>query len=1647
MITSSLPMSSLIVNAGTDGTPGSTGSYGIGDENWMYNYDDAIVMRIAASSITDSTDVDSMACEKVRYGNGDSNMKNKNAAMHYYPILIRAEDGSYSNVPFQNSGNWSSYSSVRADMTSATVRTAVSSGITWREGHCREFFNMTNYTYMPATQVRGLDMSANGCSSKSVYLEDAIKRVLTLKDKGKIREQDVIDFWYFYTRIAAIASNSDTGSGSNPYTTGMSNYINSVFINDTNAVLKSNTSKQMVQSGYMVALYAIYGDSAIRAFTGDDFKVRTGSEYTNRLWCNGYKSFVFEKCWTGLSNNNPWVYNNVFISMHSYAEICVFANDSCDFNPYLEYKADINRTGSNDTSSIFWTRIGHGDYGDTLWKNLLPAYTYDQKNERNEIVAHSGDRRGDGIYYGWGYVEISTGGPPPLNKTFPDVEQAQLSVTYNGYLSGSDDTNYTNESDKFGDNGHVMSDLIYLSEPMSKDDLKAYNGFDTYVTKSIKLSTPFEDSTYNLKKLGFRIVNAFGSINEEQPDGSYKAMVFNNGDGTGDISSGHMKVNYDDIKYQWSKDKARYYKRIKFEITSAGFASGTYTDETGEHNYKIFEYSGSGNLVETSKTLSGIKTCTWNDIKNDNDPKCNKCSYLLMPRTTDAYPIIKDSDGKYYLCPTPYVSNLLIQVRADYACTYTRDDVLNYKEDGTTKKKSAIIDEYLLTKNYKTSDMIGDKSKLYSMIDNYATNVWGDVYTKNNTYSDNTQTGVSMFKTKEDGVWKDVSEYNYSIGTLFDSYCHIYPGNDYFRLATENYIRESDSPVIKSYRLNSTGIVTSGVSKLKFKMSVSKTAPLIANRDNNSSMTILKSDLNTLVRSYGNNLVANNSSINVNGIYYTDFNRKSDGRMNKSMVMSQQFYAKVSPFNKIVVPSPTIREGNSSIPNVSELFTHIGTSNNVGDNRYYYDYANDLLDRFSAERQVAKNLYDGKLDLRVMTLNTSGSYIVNSYKDRAYVQAEFPKLLASYEKYLYGIRGNIDSTLTPYTTSWINSGSLSFDDIKTLYNVDKGVINADTYVGASTSSKDVDNGFIRFAKTESKVLRNGTTSTTSAYTLRMNSRNRPLTISNYKASSNVDSDIINDNTINASNEYRLIAPWTQNSYDIPIRYNIKSHTTVDKNKQAIATTFSKSGSEISMSYQYSSDLTSGIHKYGSTGGTASNDWKYSKVSLGVFPEVTMWAENDKTSNPTATTTYTEVKTVGAKQRYIPAMTYSTVKFNDLKVKANVLGTAVAYDTRAKKLASSLGTADTQVLYSGSALTGSVESTAGGTVQTYVFHFQGGGTLNEVDFKTAWDNQNYNPTNVASKAMSVLLNKFKVESNVNMGIYNGRNYNDFDIKLNGASGSSLTAGTPVQDEVYYQVYIKGGRVDNVVSRMKVQKANGNTDYISLVKYNFKNYNGTANSVGVATNYRNINTSWTTQYNALSQTYKAKVTSYLNKAASDSRTDTIAVLKNMKLIGTNNLTSGTVISGAFEYGSGVDLPSGLKNSTGGTKSYNEDCSVLQVLSYTANISSSAETGTFTEQLPINLGPETPKNKNDYFSNGYKGFINASVAIKTKEALGSTAANTTIANASVTHNIKGETGTVSIPITGGSSTASAKLDAAKKAVPDFIIGDVPISEALSG
>ena len=81
--------------------------------------------------------------------------------------------------------------------------------------------------------------------------------------------------------------------------------------------------------------------------------------------------------------------------------------------------------------------------------------------------------------------------------------------------------------------------------------------------------------------------------------------------------------------------------------------------------------------------------------------------------------------------------------------------------------------------------------------------------------------------------------------------------------------------------------------------------------------------------------------------------------------------------------------------------------------------------------------------------------------------------------------------------------------------------------------------------------------------------------------------------------------------------------------------------------------------------------------------------------------------------------------------------------------------------------------------------------------------------------------------------------------------------------------------------------------------------------------------------------------------------------------------------------------------------------------------------------------------YFSNGYKAFVNASVKVVAKNDLKNStddiivAKNTVFASDVVKHKVKGSTTEVVVD----------NASKAKTAIPDFIIGDVPISEALSG
>lgn len=1592
MMTSVLPISSLVANAGVDmsGGDGSAGG-GIGDSNWSYNFENAIVMRIGASAITDKTNENNMAEEVYRYGN------QKVPEMHKYPLFMRAavngsdEFTAYSKVP---TGTYYGTDDENLQSMTKAINAINNDNRNWRESHNEEYWNGKDVKYNATETIAGIKMSDKGCSATSVYLEDAIQRVIVLKNNGKISDADLNAFWYFYTRMASIAQWSRIGNeGSSGYTTGMGEGIRRFLIGDNGyryPVLGDEKRKLCFQRGYIIALYAVYGDIAINAFTGSNF-----SNNSTRVWTNGFKSIVFDKCWTGLFEGNGCVSKNVLISGHTYAELSNVWNaaELGTINPYKEFAA--KPTTNNKTSSIYFSKLGSECYGartspSKFWENLLPAYTHDQKDVSGQIVSLSGKQRGKNKFRGWCYVEIATDGGVPLKRQFNDYKNAQMSITYNGYLSPDGDSDYAKDSETFGDNGHVMTDLVYLSSPVAADDLDILEGFDAKVPSSIRLSTPFENTQFNLKKLQYRVVNAFGVTY----DSNSKEIVY--ASGNGDVNTKKVNIPFNTLKNQWGKDSNTYKVRNKYKIEVAGFGD-SYIDGTGTKQYEIYYSTGSELKRDTGKKVSSIKNCSWNTLKNDTNKFNTNCSYIKLVNNM-IYPIIKEN-SIYYLVPVQFVSNLLVEVRADYTGKYTRDDVLK-AADGTTK--SVAIQEYLLSKNYNTGELTGQR--LYSMLDNYATGLWGDAYNRSNTYSDNTRTGVNI------GVDPHHDYYSYSVGTLFNTTAEFWSSQSYFSNHFTDSAIASNSQIQNDYRLYTTGKVSGSVAKLQFKDSVVKTAPLVADRnDTTSNLTILDSKLSTWVKSYGNTLIPNNSTVDKHELYYTEFYRDADGKIiTDRSISSVNSKAHSFIYKEKFDTSTAIRAGCNGINNVSDIFKveYDKTRNNV----YQAAFDENKLSRFAAERSTSAVIeYSGMVD---MTSNAKIHHNVlqsQRYNENNYVQATFPKLLACYMNYLYEKRGKVAANLTPNIAAWDTSSS-EIVAFKNDYVMNSGVVNSINYIGHTTASKVIDNGFIRYAKTGDKIRIGDTNSKDYRYMLRMNSRGKPLTIAEYNTDTTVyDSSVDSPfgSSTFSSKSYNLIAPWTQSSYDIPIRYTILSHATKTISKQVKTQTYSKNNNTVSLSWQHG------------TNGTTSTTGTF----LTVYPEVRMWAENDKTSNtsnPTATTTYTEVKTVGAKPRYVPAMTYTTATFNDLKADVNVIGTAVAYDTRAKKLAQTLGTADTQVLYSGTAINGTASVNAGGTVKTYVYDFRAGGAPNGHEIKTAWGNGSYNSKNVASAAMNKLLSNFEVSQSSSLAIYNGKNSADGFQKIDigtSVSNGSLTSGTASLDPIVYNIYLCGGKVSMVI----VKDRTGYTicSYNKL-KNEFKWSNGTLSATKGAV----------ASIDGLSDSEKDTIRSFIDSNSGVIKSRINDILNKMK--------APEIANSVFEHDTGVTLPATLENSTGGTKSYNEDCSVLQIRSYTAPIVAATSKATFAEQIPINVGPQTSANKNDYFSNGYKGFVNTTAKITAKNTIsGVYNAGAIITSAKSKHKKKGSTDSIIVN----------DYNTAKACIPDFIIGDVPISEALNG
>ena len=1580
MITSLLPLSSLTAYAGSSSTGLSGRDLGASG-NYLLNANKA-VLKINASAITDDTREAQMANANYKYGNGS------NHAMIEYPLMMQSRIRNYTSIGSPSISHDTQYISEGSNWSNDTLRNSMreeyqkwrnaihpsgawSGNIDNRRKWIYEYVNDDGneghlYINTPnsfnATDKNGRVVQYQ---SPSVFLEDTLSTVIALTDDGIISTKDAACFWKFYTSIA-VGANADVDawySGSRG-----ANEQPGYKLNDLLKSIKNNTNeKDRFMRGYIVALYATYGNNAVKKLTGNDFSKSGSNDWGNGNAWGDYKSLVVSKLESVPTGTNK-------VPGHPKIKEMLMSTDG-----WLAFLKSMDQLSGRSSSNTLYDYVNYGTMNRN--KNNFSNYIYHYADiVRPAISPHrvrdNAASLSSTAFSGWGYYEF-TGGTTtkeidPAEVFASDTYTVATQATYSAYLISKEEQNTLNstgtiarqamqdQSDAFGDNGCVMSDLIYVSQPQIKK-LNQINNVEIGFDKTIKLDSPVANTEFKLTKLSYYISNANGGAStyiQGSSDNTYKK--FNDSYNYIEKEYGNIKndtclkstypyveVSAADIKSALKNDDLAAKYRSSKLINDEGIAEGYWTskDESGnitKHYYYVYQRDNSAASGYSIKKLNGKNMTTRKvDLGNTNygtyssgdlNEKSNNLLYLYLDNT---YKPFYYRGGNWYYAPVERTTSILITTRGDYTACYGDSSSNVYKNIfKTTDEEVPVMKEYLLGKNYSTTDMT--KKKLYSQIDDYTTGMAGSIDNRNYDWfseqGDNGNGGRIKI-SNNDSV-------TYNSNSLIDNNGNYISG-DKLKLST------------------TTSILTNLNRKLGYVVSFYKTSPIFKNLTGNAS-----SDNNTFV-DYALNVQVDRYNANNNKI--------SNSGLSSKMTNSDQYYLGYS--GGVEISSGSTYKGEKSPTSTS----------------------NTDLD-----------------------------------PELTYSKGSFRKILASYKTYAYTLKSSLSGNAVPYYVGWLNTTNNS--------NAQKlGLVAGNT----SKTLSSIGNtyfGFIRFGET-GRFNANG-----EGHMKRLeNNKGLPWSIAEVKTKS------FNSN-LSTGATYRFATTFVQNSYDVPLRTSANVHSTKDISAVKVSNSYIKgNGNNVSLSYQYGTNSTSGLIKSGN------------KVFLGVYPEVKMWAEEDKTKTGSDTTTYSSVMTVGSKMRYIPAMTYTTAKFGDLEAKVDVIGNAVAYDTRAKKLATSLGTADTQVLYSGTSINGSSTVKASGTVQSYVFSFQGngveGGTLNGVDVRTAWGNAGYRASDAASASMDVLLKNYVVDQKNYLGIYNGshdiqNSYKESTVTSSGGIGTLSADSTSLsRDVIYYQVKIKGGRVTEVEVKAY---ADENHDPLSLIKFSVSGTNITyVNNSRIAFNALTFGTGNETKTN-IARAYLADRNggSWSWKNVTTVAADVKNVLTHMKLIGTN-----TIIEKAFEWGTGVTLPDGLTStaeavdhSFNGTKysdttkrankmSYSEDCSVLQIRSYTANIKATSSKSTFTEQIPINLGPATPKDKNDYFSKGYCGFVNTIAKIKVKDDItcndGSVvAADSAVKTATSTHETK----------SGGTVIVKSNIDLSD-VIPDFIIGDVPISEATNG
>lgn len=1582
-ISATLPFS-LTALADSTGSAVVT-SAGAASSGWAYNGNTG-VLRFNASAIADELGLTEYDNPKYRYGNGEK------ISVINYPLFMLT--GKYlMNTGVSHHADSIDWGNVIADMRTEynywnnkstydgnnTRRTNVGSsyGSTDRNSTkwTKEFTTRWEDYGIPSNankQYKVVDYSNKVADGSSCYMEDILGVALSRYDANKLSKDDMYSLWYFYTRLGA-AANSDISLWSESTKNRTSNLGNKLQERMSNVKQEAERVKKF-KRGYIVAMALAYGDNSavVRNLIGNENNSENNfdtTKTTNQLWHKAYKSFYVERCEVIPIHLNS-ADGFYLLSVHDYLELINKANNSNKYkNTFRDWQV-ISNTPVRGTEAH---SLAYGCF-DIIAEMIQPT--------RSGVAITDG---GEKQYGGWGYYQFEDTDEvpiPPTQYIFDPEINIGTEITYNAFLTSND--SYSEES-SYGNNGHVATDTVYISEPHSIKDI--YYSMDnsikdtkvymlSAVDKSISLSTPVVGTSYRLDKISYQIVNANGAyssgtnngvenltIKDKNSDNVREYLVTKNTSGTAINSTKYNSTKYDgtidlsdtatvaisgkDINSATSDSNGILKYRIAESRTNPGLTQGYWSKDGVNHAYTVtlsskisdsakITYVQNGSHKSTTKlsdlfntsSIGGYNT-EISSIKDgitkigkfsgtDTDENSTNLLYVTLSdgvtsKKVPAYYM----NGIWYFCPLISYDNVLVQIRADYVANYSTDAIKNNIFQTVDMK------EYLLSETYSTNDFVKSNKTIYTLIDNYATNQWGTLYTRTAKYyaQDDSSSNISLFDLAGDDSVNiknrgTTSEYyNFSRGSNVDKYGNLGNWRDSFYWYTSPSLQWNDSFFHVSTSTMTIGGLTRRVAYID---TLEKLSPNFINNSSKTN-TFVNQSLPVKVQNY---------AVGVNFIKYTGENA------NDKAIKTILSYTGKEEGTKTTVPT---------------LITNIRDSYNSED----FD-ANSQYPHFPAERTVTAK--------RSLSVNLTSTKFTNN--KTGYAENYFTKILVSYQKYLKAVKGKLSSSSVPNIAIWDSTSVAKASDL--------GMTTS--YKGKSISNTTYDAGFIRFGQsTANGHLR-----------LLLNNDGTPTGITPIATVTAVDTQKVTASAYQDT-DYTMIQPSTQSSIDVPIKFNLKTFTPTSPTSQTVTTKTSVSGSTISETAQYNSE------------------------QLKLYPQVMMFSQSQKEDG---TKTYSTVKTVGAKQRTVPLVTYSTVNLNNLNVDAKVTGTAVAFDTRAKALADSLGSSDVQVLYSGSGIKAAVSTKSSGSARAFVLDILNtsvadGETTKSI--KSSWGNT-VAPATAAKSSLQNVVDKLDSNLSANMAIYNGTDLKTVDLPV--SDSASIGISNTNTTEINYQLTVRSG----VLTRIKVYDN-------ALTGSNVVRYYKVVN--GVVSLESNVKTD--SKYNYINVSY---VQSMVN---------------GLKLVGSDN-----VLKNAFVSNAGVKIPSDIATHVANNWSdvdklvngvnrmqttngwYNEDTDFLVVREYTADIAIKANQ-TITDQLPLTIGPATPSDKNKYFSNGYKGFVNATIEIKGKSTAPSPLKDTVIATATTKKKAKSGSGTVTV-----NSATTAEL-----AIPDFIIADVTINE----